>query len=176
MRIERTRTIQAAISLDEAKAQARVLHAHDDAWFTDAILAATLDFEDAASVALHPQTVTVHLDCWPTHTLALPIGPTASNVTVSVDGLPYTAFTLGDGRNPVLTVDDLPTGPVVITYTTGFSEVPADIQLAIADQVARHFDFRGRDGIEFFSDIRTNMSRSPAFNRAVGQHRRLKVG
>lgn len=142
-----TRTLSAAspVSLADAKAHLRVMHDDEDLTIQRLILAAAREMEACCDLALTRQTIS--LTALPDHgTVALPIGPLAPEAEVTVNGLPLIG-TIGAGRWPVLTLDDWADGPVTVTYEAGFGDtaasVPDDLQLAVLEQAAWHYDNRG---------------------------------
>jgi uncharacterized phiE125 gp8 family phage protein len=153
---------------------------YDDAALIDAMTrAAALEFEDLCGIALLPQTITATTATDPGTDLELPVGPVASDAAITVEALAedgttsaITAYWLEAGRYPVVHLTNTPDHRVRVTYTAGLaagaSTIPADIRMAICDQVARLYEQRG--GV---------FDRGPALSahtaRVIARYRRVSL-
>jgi len=180
MRINYTSPPFAAVGLSEARSHCRVSFGDDDTSLAAMAVAATLEFEAQAQVALLTRTVTVRLDGWPTSgAISLPVGPVmdGAEAIVTVDGAAFAAFELLPGKRPELRLTDTATAAlelaeIVIAYPAGYgaeaAAIPADIKHAILDQVAALYDNRGApSGREW--------AVSPALLRIAAKHRGVRV-
>lgn len=134
------------VSLEEAKAQARVLNNVEDVLITSLIKAATAHVEQTLSLSVATQTWRLTLDAF-TDAIELPRGPVQSVTSVQYVGgegetqtLDSSAYTvdLASSRQWIVRNSNAryPTtlggiNAVSITYVAGFDPVPEDIKLAI---------------------------------------------
>jgi uncharacterized phiE125 gp8 family phage protein len=144
------------VTLEEARAQCRVLHTDEDALIQTYIIAATSYVERQLSLSLMTRTYALTLDAF-TDTIELPRGPVASVTSVGYvdqDGLPATVdsdlYTVDLSSTPQWVVlnsgSPWPTpmsgiNMVTVTYVAGADELPesmGDIKAAILLMVA-HF-------------------------------------
>lgn len=168
-----TRTPSAAVPvrLADVKDHLRVMHDDEDLAVQRLTLAAAREIEVYAELALTRQTITLHVTAeGEGETIALPIGPLAPDAAVSINGVP--ALTgIGGGRWPSVTLPVGVTGPLVITYEAGFADsadgVPDDLQLAIMEQAAWHYDNRGA------ADVKPGLV--PAAARIAARYRRVRA-
>lgn len=182
MNTERTPTItDLPVTLADAKVHMRVDHVDEDTVIESLIRTAALEVEEQAGLALLTTNVTVTTDDDISAVIALGIGPVqagaAATVAVVEDDGGTTAlasgFWLEAGRYPRLHITDTTiTGPLLITYTAGFTgtpaDLPADLQQAITEQALRLYDERG--GI-----TDKGPSLSPHAARIIARHRRVSV-
>ena len=167
------------VTLADVKDHLRVTHTLEDALITRMIWTAALEFEDQCGIALLSQTIAATSAIDPGTDLELPIGPVATGATITVEALaedgttaPITAYWLEAGRYAVVHLTDTPDHRVRISYPASLAAsaaaVPADIQMAIADQVARLYDQRG--GV---------FDRGPALSahsaRVIARYRRARL-
>jgi uncharacterized phiE125 gp8 family phage protein len=167
------------ITLADVKDHLRVTDNRENTLINRMIATAALEFEDLCGIALLSQTITATSAIDPGKDLDLPVGPVASGATLTVEALaedgttaPITGYWLEAGRYAVLHLDDTPDHRVRVTYPASMAAsaaaVPADIQLAIADQVARLYDQRG--GV---------FDRGPALSahsaRVIARYRRARL-
>lgn len=142
------------VTVGEAKMHARIYHADDDDGFAMMIATAAADIEDAAALALLPQTVIYETLPMPGRVIVLPIGPAIADPAPIVEAVAeggaatvLTGWTLFPGNRPRVELVDTPAHRVRITYRAQTAAtpatVPADLKHAIADQAARMFDNRG---------------------------------
>ena len=140
------------LTVTEARERCRIDFADSDIELAAMVAAACREFEDRAGVALITQTIRATFDPPPLSSrIPLPIGPVlaGATATVTLDGVAFTDFALITGTRPaiVLADDELAIGELIVTYAAGFGaarpSVPADVALAILDQVAVAFDLRG---------------------------------
>lgn len=145
----------APFELTALKNHVRVDHDDDDSALSNMGNAAAAEIEHFAQVALLDQTIRVTIISPKTSIgVALPVGPykAGSPITATIDGQPFTAFSVVDGLRPYLCCQQPITGAsLVIEYQAGFgdeaSDVPADLAQALMDQAAMHYDGRGpQDG------------------------------
>lgn len=168
-----------AVSLNEVKQHLRLTHDDEDALISRMISMAVLEFEDLCGIALLSQTITATSAIDPGVDIELPVGPVATGASLTVTALtedgttaPITGYWLEAGRYPVLHLTDTPEHRVRVAYpaslSTGAAAMPADIHMAIADQVARLFDQRG--GV---------FDRGPALSahtaRVIARYRRARL-
>lgn len=139
-------------------------------------LAAVLEFETYSQIALINQAIRVTLDAWPRgNTFFLPVTPLADVLSVDVtsDSGSFDSFAVEMGKRPAVRLTGpRPTGLIVIEYEAGFGDsahdVPADIRMAIMDQVAAWYDLRG--------DWKGNSNgMSPHFARVAARYRRVSL-
>lgn len=172
-------SMASAVSLLDIKDHLRIDHDYDESLLERMGYSVALEFEDLCNIALLAQTITATSDVDPGTDIALPVGPVADDAAIMVQALAedgttsaITAFWLEAGRYPVVHLTDTPTHRVRVTYTaalaTSAGSVPADIQMALADQVARIYTQRG--GID---------DRGPALSphtaRVVARYRRASL-
>jgi uncharacterized phiE125 gp8 family phage protein len=113
--------------------------------------AAAAEIEHFAQIALLMQSIRVEVinpDAGQ-HAFALPIGPVASDASVSVtiDGAAFDGFILVHGNRPALIWDSaysaLTPKRLTVEYPAGFgvtaADIPADLTQALLDQTALHF-------------------------------------
>ena len=139
-------------------------------------LAAALELEAYAQLALTDQPIRVTLDAWPsTAWLHLPIAPmvNALSVTVTNDGVAFADFATVAGLRPAIRLTGVrPGGLIVVTYTAGFGadqrNVPADLVNAVMDQASALFDAKGE------GDGKTNRM-SPHMARVASRYRRVAI-
>lgn len=143
------------LSVDDAKRHTRIDFGDDDSALDAMVRAAAADVEDMAGLALLAQTVVMTTEDIPGRVIALPVGPMQAGADITVETLASdgTATTLASGwwieagRYPVLHLDAAPATRIRVTWEAALVEdaadLPADLRLAIADQVARMFDQRG---------------------------------
>ena len=167
------------IPLDAAKEQCQVDFPDDDLLIQQMVSAAALDVEHFAQVALLDQTINVEIIA-PARCdlLALPIGPVASDasVTVTIDGAAFTEFELVAGIRPHLRWLDLyhrlTPDRVVIEYPAGFSpdaaNVPRDLAQAVADQAALLYGSRSPVNAK-------EITSSPHMARVAARYRGVSV-
>ena len=180
MNTERTpTTTELPVSLAVVKDHVRVDGGFDDASVVLLIRTAAADVEAQAGIALLTQTITITVEdagCL----VDLAIGPAAADAeavveTIVADGTAtemVEGFRFETGRYPRLHLDTVPTTALRITFTAGFgdtaADVPADLQMAIADQVARLYDRRGGE-----------VDRGPALSahtaRVIARYRRVRA-
>ena len=162
MQVERL-TIPAsrAVTTADAKDYMRVDLADEDALIDELIESAEQEIEQYAGIALLTQTARATYQGWPdlnTSCLSLPVGPVQDDATVSVtvDGVAFTAFTLSAGRYPALTFTEfdlavLADALIVVDYSAGWGDagtaVPPDLLTAVKEQVLRLYDMRGGLGL-----------------------------
>jgi uncharacterized phiE125 gp8 family phage protein len=167
------------VTLADVKDHLRVTHSAENTLINRMIETAALEFEDLCGIALLATTITATSAIDPGTDLELPVGPVASGATLTVEALAedgttsaITGYWLEAGRYPVLHLTDTPDHRVRITYPASLAAsaaaVPADIQMAIADQVARLYDQRG--GV---------LDRGPALSahsaRVIARYRRARL-
>ena len=178
MLIERiNRPAGAAVTLASAKAHLRVDGNDSDVEIMTMIAAATRELEDYASLALLTQTIRVTSDCWGRASVfPLPIAPLPDVLTVIVtaDGAAFEAYAVIAGQRPALRLTgERPSGLIVIQYEAGFGDVPsaipADLGMAILDQVAVLYDMRG------VTDPRQGTGLSPHMARVAARYRRVAL-
>ena len=178
MIIERiNRPTGATVTLGSAKAHLRVDGNDSDVEIMTMIAAAGRELEDYACLALLTQTIRVTLDCWPRASgFPLPIAPLLDILTVSVtaDGVAFDAYAVIAGQRPALRLTgERPSGLVVIAYEAGFgigaSNIPADLGIAVLDQVAILYDMRG------VTDPRQGTGLSPHMARTAARYRRVAL-
>ena len=168
-----------AISLTDVKAHLRVTDDIEDFLIERMIRTTVLDFEDLCGIALISQTITATSAIDPGVDLELPVGPVASDASLTVEALaedgttaPITGYWLEAGRYAVVHLADTPDHRVRITYPASLAAtsaaIPADIQLAVADQVARLFDQRG--GV-----LDRGPALSPHSARVIARYRRARL-
>lgn len=179
MRIERSTSGGPAVTLDSAKAQARIDFADDDLELMRMIGAATRELEERASLAVLRQTIRLRLEGWPESGLIrLPIGPVldGASFTVTADGAAVEAVDLLPGLRPDLMLthlvtDTLAEAEVVVEYEAGWgtvaSDVPDDIAHAILDQVSSYYDLRGGGMARRDVPLSPHMARIAARYRGV---------
>ena len=139
-------------------------------------LAAALELEAYAQLALTNQPIRLTLDAWPnTAWLHLPIAPMidALTVTVTNDGAAFADFAAVAGLRPAIRLTgNRPCGLIVVTYTAGFGadqrDVPADLVNAVMDQASALFDAKGE------GDGKTNRM-SPHMARVAARYRRVAI-
>ena len=150
-------TTATALALSTVKDHLRIDHGFDDLALSLMIAATALDFETQCDIALLPTLIKARSDIHPGTDLALPVGPVAEGATITVQALAedgtlsvITSYWVEDGRWPVLHLTDTPVWRVWVSYQAALAStlasVPMDIQMALADQVARLYVQRG--GIE----------------------------
>ena len=165
-----------AISLAEAKAYLRVTSPAEDLLIAGWVEAAAQEIEAQTDIALLSQTITTTTDDCPGQIIALPVGPVALDAvaTVAIIGDDGTStpvasgFWLEGGRYPRLHLTTTLEGRLSISYIAGYSTVPADLRLGIADQVARLYTERG--GV-----MDKGASLSPHTARVIARHRRVTL-
>jgi len=142
------------LALASVRDHLRIDHGYDDLALVSMVQAVALEFEDQCDIAIFAQTITATSGTDPGTDLDLPVGPVAEGATITVQALAedgtlstITAYWLEAGRYPVLHLTETPAHRVRVTYVAGLatdtSGVPADIQMALADQVARLYIQRG---------------------------------
>lgn len=180
MRYQRTAISTAKpFDLDVVKEHMRVAGDDENTAIEAMAYTAAAEIEAYTDIALLSQTIDCTTDNWPGQELALPVGPVASDATITIhiieqDGT-LTAvpdgYWLEAGRYPVLHFIGTPGGRLRISYPAGYgaahTDIPADIQHALADVASRLYDMRGVDeGAPTFP---------PAAARILARHRRVKV-
>ena len=140
------------LSIADSKDYLRVTDFGEDYLIGTLISAVASEIEAQTDIALLSQTITATTADAPEQTIALPVGPVTQGESVTVasvasDGT-VTAIPSGwwleAGRYPVLHfTGTAPVDRVRITYAAGYATLPADLGMAIADQVARLYDNRG---------------------------------
>lgn len=146
----------AAVTLAEMKAHLRVDHNEEDALITEQALAATATAEKWTQRLLVRRAATLRLPGLPAGFcgIELPGGVVASVESVTVEGAPVTgAVAYGESPAllvpaadwPVVTADGY---PVVISYTVGFSTVPADLKTAVKMIAADLYEHRGHSSAD----------------------------
>ncbi|MEI6799035.1 MAG: phage head-tail connector protein [Pseudomonadota bacterium] len=144
----------AALALDTVKDHLRIDHGFDDLALSLMISATVQDFENQCDIALLPTLIKARSDINPGTDLALPVGPVAESASITVQALAedgalstITSYWLEDGRWPVLHLTDTPAHRVRVSYQAALATtpagIPADILMALADQVARLYVQRG---------------------------------
>lgn len=170
MTYTRTPTLAVPVSLDDAKQHLRVLHDDEDLLIQRYILAAAREIESYCEIALTRQTISLTVLAEGGDIIPLPIGPLAPDAEVTTDGAPLVNG-IAQGRWPVLMLPDWMTGPVAVTYEAGFGDtsalVPDDLQLAIMEQAAWHYDNRG--------EVETKPGLTPAAARIAARYRKVRV-
>lgn len=170
MTYTRTPTLAVPVSLDDAKQHLRVLHDDEDLLIQRYILAAAREIEAYCEIALTRQTISLTVLAEGGDIIPLPIGPLAPDAEVTTDGAPLVNG-IAQGRWPVLMLPDWMTGPVAVTYEAGFGDtsalVPDDLQLAIMEQAAWHYDNRG--------EVETKPGLTPAAARIAARYRKVRV-
>lgn len=182
-----TRPIALAVDLDTARSFLRVIGDYEDALIEHLILAATIELEEAAQIALLTHTIQVRIDYWPNpdRRLKLPIGPVLTpspTVTVTANGEAIGAELI-PGQRPTLLLADSPgTGDVTYTiqYQAGFgsdsASVPQDIHHALFDQVAVAYDTRGASPLASQAPrARGTAGLSTAMQRVIGRYRGVRA-
>lgn len=203
MKTERHRTAtDLPVSLMEAKEHFRVTHSFDDASITGMIYAAALEIEELSGLALLPQIVTVTTGADIGATIALPVGPTApddavtiNGTVVSVDddpltlGYSLTVATLGTdgtatpvasdrywfqpGRWPVLHITDPTlTGPLLITYQAATAATPAGLPYDLRLAIC---DQAVRHYGIRGDDLEQPVALSPLTARVIARHGRVRL-
>lgn len=137
--------------------------------------AAAAELEARFNIALLTQTVRETRDHWPAGgTWFLSVVPVLNGdqVTVTLDGVPWTGWHFRGGIRPALILTHRPpVGELVVTYEAGWAttaQVPADLRHAISDQAAVLLDGGGA------TDRRT-VTFSPAMARAAARLRRVAI-
>ena len=92
---------------------------------------------------------------------------------VTVDGSSFDGFAVIAGLRPALRLTgERPCGLIVVEYQAGFGDavedIPEDLRLAILDQAAASFDWRGQD------DGKSN-GMSPQMARIAARYRRVAL-
>lgn len=178
--VERLSNPATPITVGEAKEHIRVSHSDDDNSIATMLRAATRELEDHAALAVVTQEIRATFDPPPlSSSIPLPVGPVlaGAEVAVTVDGEPFTAFTLIPGKRPAIRLDDeeLCFGELVVTYQAGFganrAAIPEDIVVAILDQVAATYDTRGTVEPRHIG----LGGLSPHFARIAARYRRVAV-
>ena len=147
-------TTATVLALATVKDHLRIDHGFDDLALSLMISATVQDFEHQCDLALLPTMIKARSDINSGTSLALPVGPVAEGTTVTVQALgedgalsTITGYWLEDGRWPVLHLNDTPAYRVRVSYQAALATtpagIPADIQMALADQVARLYVQRG---------------------------------
>lgn len=182
-----TRPSALAVDLDTVRAFLRVVGNHDDAVIEHLILAATIELEEAAQIALLTQTIQVRLDYWPNpdRRLKLPIGPVltpAPTVTVTANGEAISAELIPGARPTLLLTNGPATGDVTYTiqYQAGFgsesASIPQDIHHALFDQAAVAYDERGASPLASQApSARGTAGLSTAMQRVIGRYRGVRA-
>lgn len=170
---------QEAVHLNQLKLHLRVDHNEDDGAIIAMGSTAAAEVEHVAQIALLPQTilVTVLNPClgdW----FRLPIGPAsdASSVSMTLDGVAFAGFELIQGLQPQLLFleADWPANlrRMDVSYRAGFeggaTSIPSDLQQAIIDQTAAHYD--GRTPMD-----RRDLSSSPHMARIAARYRGVSL-
>ncbi|MDR4306973.1 phage head-tail connector protein [Chelatococcus sambhunathii] len=138
-------------TLDALKAHARVDFDDDDLSLTNMGRAAAAEIEAHAEVALLRQQIiwTIEANVETATSVILPVAPLAPGTAVTINGEAVAPDAITPGKHPVLRLPEGMGGLVTITYEAGYGDepedVPADLALAIADQVARYYDLRGSE-------------------------------
>ena len=159
------------VDLADAKQHLRVTHDDEDLLIQRYVLAAARELEAYCEIALTRQTISVTITAeGEGDTIALPVGPLASDAEVTINGVPVLAGISG-GRWPSIVLPVTITGPVALTYEAGFGDdarsVPDDLQLAIMEQAAFAYDNRGN------ADARPGLV--PAAARIAARYRRVRA-
>lgn len=151
MQTERSRSNTLPLTMSEVEEHLRLTWAVEEQQTLQAmVMAATVEIEDRAALAILTQTVTVTTYAAPD--IALPVGPVATGATATVSTLGddgtvtalASGFWLEAGRWPVLHLTDTSiTGRLVVAYPAGMASVPQDVRHAISDQVGLMYDNRG---------------------------------
>lgn len=134
------------VSLSEAKSHLRVDFDDDDILIQSLIDAAVSHIdgpEGTLGQAISAQTWAQEYDGF-LGDLVLPIGPVQSVVSVIHEGGAFEDYRLlNDGRGAFLRANgSAPSGPVTVTFVTGYSEVPAAIKAAILLHVGTLYEHR----------------------------------
>lgn len=170
-------------TLSDVKSRARVDGSDEDLQISIMADTAAAELERHAELALLAQSITCTMQAWGKR-IALPVGPlyvaglAAHPVTVELvddegNATPYpSAFWIEGQRHPVLNLSGNTCAHTLrITYPAGFGieaqDVPADLQLAIADHAAMLYDARG------MVDIPQGLSVAAA--RIAARYRRVAV-
>jgi uncharacterized phiE125 gp8 family phage protein len=177
MLVERTPVNPQAEPFDLAsvKEHARVTTGDDDAALSNMARAAAAEVEQAAQCALLDQLIRVTVfSPLADPFLMLPIGPLSvgSEPIVTIDGQPFTDFAFASGQRAVIlwqsSFSTLTPSMMVIEYQAGFGsswyDVPSDLQQAVLDQTALHYDGRSPMNPRDFST-------SPHMSRIVARYR-----
>jgi uncharacterized phiE125 gp8 family phage protein len=141
----------APFDLPAVKAHLRIDRPDDDEALESTARAVVAELEGYAQLALLDQSITVSLPAWPSlDDWPLPVAPLLdpASLSVTIAGTPFAEFGAVPGLRPALYPTGIvPEGRVVIGYTAGFgpswADIPADLRLAILDQVAAAYDWRG---------------------------------
>lgn len=140
-----------AMSLLDVKAHLRIVHDLEDSLIVDLMAAAVAEIEAYAEIAIQAQTITATTADDVTGDVQLPVGPVSDSAaltvqTIGTDGTLATlasGYWLEAGQYPVLRITDAPHARLRITYAAGFNVIPADLALAIKEQVGRSYVMRG---------------------------------
>lgn len=171
------------VPIEDVKARARIEDDADDMGIQQLADAAAAEIEAHCGLALMGQVVTVTLQAW-CKRIPLPVGPfwleglADHPVTVELldeagSIIPHSAGVwIEGGRYPVLNLTASVHGAALrIRYPAGYGtrteNIPADLQLAIADQAARSYDIRGMDDAP--------QGLSLAASRIAARHRRVGI-
>jgi hypothetical protein len=164
----------APFDLPAVKAHLRIDRPDDDDALEAMARAVVAELEGYAQLALLDQAINVNLPAWPSlDDWPLPVAPLLdpASVSITVGGTPFGEFGVVPGLRPVLyPTGIIPEGRVVIGYTAGFgpswADIPADLRLAILDQVAAACDWRGNPEL-------SGTGLSPHTARIAARYRRV---
>lgn len=143
---------QLPVSVDDVKLQLNISDPSQDAYLTNLIEAATamIDGPHGIGIALCPQTYEFSMNgLWPSFTI--PIYPVRSVDKVEWTdnegvGQSSTALRFDRHSNPCHVYHDIRSTPrdgsVVLTFTAGFTKVPADLRQAIVMLVGHLYENR----------------------------------
>lgn len=174
--------------LEQTRDFARVDGMHEDHLIAEMIDGVAVEFERATETALLFQQIRVILDGWPakTETVGLPIGPVMAEplFEATADGTPFDAELI-PGMRPLLRLygppgTDLLHAAIQIDYQAGFGAssgaIPADIMVAIRDQVTALYDERGSTSHTARGQARGGLDvMSYAMQRAIGRYRGVRA-
>lgn len=129
------------VSLDEVKAHLRIVRTDEDQYLSSLIGAATamIDGPNGIGVAMMPQTYELSLSAF-SDDFAIPIYPVRTVDKIEwedADGVVQssTAFRYDKRANPCRVYHDLRInardGSIVVTFTAGFANLPADLRHAV---------------------------------------------
>lgn len=128
-----------AVTLADLKQHLRIDHADEDSLVAQIAMAATGAVERGTQRLLEARQVVLKLAYLPAGTcpIEMPGGAVQGTPTMMVDGSPLTGLTVvGDSPARLVPATDWPvvTGqgyPVTITYTAGYTSIPAELVAAV---------------------------------------------